>query len=111
MCYKFIQILVRIMIFGTSDKFASFLISEDWQGAMEFGVIFGGSALQCDLVIEVFPIGSCSTAHLKHGEIQCRVTLPSLWEILQNHAGTFHTGLVHYPAVTSCAGREYLMPC
>lgn len=53
MCYKFIQILVRSMIFGTSDKFTSFLIFKDWQGATEFDVIFGGSALQADLVIEV----------------------------------------------------------
>lgn len=96
------------MIFGTSDKFASFLISKDWQGATEFGVVFGGSALQHDLVIEVLPIGSCSTAHLKHGAIQCRVTFPSLRELLQNHAGTFHMDLVHYSAITSCVGREYL---
>lgn len=105
MCCEFIQILVRIMIFGTSEKFASFLISEDWQGATEFGAIFGGSALQGDPEIEVLPIGSCSTAHLKHGAIQCRVTLPSLWEHLQNHTGTFHTDSVHYPAITSCVGR------
>lgn len=111
MCYKFIQILVRITIFGISDKFASFLISKDWQGATEFGVIFGGSALQHDLVIEVLPIGNCSTAHLKHGAIQCRVTFSALWELLQNHTGTFHRDLVQYPVITSCVGREYLMPC
>lgn len=111
MCYKFIPISVRIMIFGTSDKFASFLISKDWQEATEFGVIFGGSALQRDLVIEVLPSGSFSTAHLKGGAIQCRLTLPSLGELLQNHTGTFHTDLVHYPAITSSVGREYLTPC
>lgn len=79
---------------------------------MEIGAIFCGSALQCDLVIEVLPIGSCSTAHLKYHEIQCRAALPFLWEHLQNHPETFLTSFVHYLAITlSCVGREFLMPC
>lgn len=79
---------------------------------MEFGAIFGGSALQYNIVIEMLLIGSCSTAHLKYDEIQCRAKIPFLWDLLHSHAGTFHTHFVHYPAITfSCVGREFLMSC